>query len=232
MIVVMPMAGLGSRFSSQGYDEPKPLIQFLGKTMIQHVVEHLGLPQCKHVFLCQKTHVKQYDLKNLFSTFLTDFEIVEIDGVTDGAATTVSMAAKVISPDDEIMIVNSDQLIYWNKDINFADAGTIFCFHGNGPKWSYASINESGRVVKVAEKVQISNNATSGMYHWKRFGDFIEAYNKMIEANDRTNNEFYVAPVYNYAVHLGVTIRYVDGVDQVGTPEELSMYLEKVNGSR
>jgi dTDP-glucose pyrophosphorylase len=225
MKVIIPMAGVGSRFSTQGYSNPKPLIQFLGKPMIQQVVEHLGLTHLGHVFLCQKTHIQQFNLRELFETFLTDFEIVEVDGLTDGAATTVTLAKQVVDTDDEVMIVNSDQLVHWDKNIDFADAGTIFCFHGNGTKWSYAAIDDSGKVTKVAEKVQISNHATSGMYHWKKFGYFLDAYAQMVAANDRTNNEFYVAPVYNYALDKGVTIRYVDGVDQVGTPEELSEYL-------
>ena len=77
MKIVIPMAGLGSRFSTQGYEDPKPLIQFLGKPMIQHVVEHVGMMENEHIFLCQKTHIEKYKLYELFASFLKNFKIVD-----------------------------------------------------------------------------------------------------------------------------------------------------------
>jgi NDP-sugar pyrophosphorylase family protein len=230
MKVIIPMAGLGSRFSNDGYTDPKPLIEFLGKPMIQHVVEHVGLSECEHIFLCQKSHIKKYKLHDLFASFVSNFRIVEVDGLTEGAAITVSLADSVMRADDPFMIVNSDQLVYWDRDLTkFGDAdGCIYCFFGNGPKWSYAAIDENGTVRRVAEKVQISEHATSGMYYWKRWSDFKAALTKMINLNDRVNQEFYVAPVYNYA-NGKIIIKHVDNVEQVGTPEELNAYLQKVN---
>jgi dTDP-glucose pyrophosphorylase len=227
MKIIIPMAGLGSRFTTVGYDLPKPLIPFLDKPMIQHVVEHLGLLNLHHVFLCQREHIEKYKLKKVFAKFVKNFSIVAIDGLTDGAATTVSKAVEEVSVDDEVIIVNSDQLLHWDRDVESLTAnGTIFCFPGYGDKWSYCTTGANGNVTKVAEKVQISNCATAGMYYWKQFGDYLAAYEKMVTANDRTNNEFYVAPVYNYALDLGIKIKYVDKVEQVGTPEELAEYLQ------
>lgn len=232
MKIVVPMAGLGSRFSTQGYDDPKPLIEFLGKPMIQHVVEHVGLMDNEHIFLCQKSHVEKYKLHELFASFLKNFKIVEVDGLTEGAACTVMLADSVLSPDDQVMLVNSDQLVQWDKDsIHTAQSanlgGLIYCFKGEGTKWSYAKLNEDSLVTEVAEKKQISEHATSGMYYWAKWQYFMEAAKDMIAANDRTNNEFYVAPVYNYAIHRRIGIEYVFHVDQVGTPEELNEYLDR-----
>ena len=226
------MAGLGSRFSTQGYDKPKPLIEFLGKPMVQHVIEHLGLQQLTHVLICQKSHVEKYRLYDLFASFLNDYHIIEVDGVTEGAAITVSLADAVIDDTESVMIVNSDQLVEWDRDVEYLEQrdGCIFCFHGEGTNWSYAEVNESGYVTKVAEKIQISNHATSGMYFWKQWKDFKDALRLMIIANDRTNNEFYTAPVYNWTPKK-IQIKYVDAVHQVGTPEELSAYLQKINNT-
>ena len=230
MKIVIPMAGLGSRFEAKGYTKPKPLIEFLGKPMIQHVVEHLGLLDHKHVFLCQKGHVWKYRLHELFSHLLEDrYEIVEVDGLTEGAACTVLLADQVLNEDDPVLIVNSDQLVYWDKNSlsseNSSEDGCIFCFPGTGPNWSYVKVNEAGKVTQVAEKQEISEHATSGMYYWKKWKDFKTACNAMIAADDRTNGEFYVAPVYNYAEKKDIIIKYVNAVDQVGTPEELEQYL-------
>ena len=225
MNIIIPMAGRGSRFRDS--DLPKPLIEFNGKPMIQHTVKHLGLLEHRHVFVCLEEHVQEYDLPTVFSKFLRNFEIVGLPEVTNGAATTVMAASSKVSADDEILVVNSDQLLFWNKDVILNNYGTIFCFEGSGNKWSYAKVDADGRVLQVAEKVQISSHATAGMYHWKKFSYYAEAYKKMVEANDRTNGEFYVAPVYNYALQHGIYIKHVDDVIQVGTPEELTEHLEK-----
>ena len=93
--------------------------------------------------------------------------------------------------------------------------------------WSYAKVDEVGCVMEVAEKKVISNHATAGYYYWSKGSDFVKYAEEMIEADDRVNNEFYVAPVYNYAVGDGkkITITYVDKVYELGTPEYLERYL-------
>ena len=107
--------------------------------------------------------------------------------------------------------------------------GGILCFEGTGPEWSYAKLDNDGYVNEVAEKVQISNCATAGYYYWNRGSDFVKYAEQMIAANDRVNNEFYVAPVYNYAIKDGkhIVITHVDKVYELGTPEWLEQYLNE-----
>jgi len=49
----------------------------------------------------------------------------------------------------------------------------------------------------------------------------------MIKKNIRTNNEFYVCPVYNEAIADGkkIKISQVDKMWSMGTPEELNNFL-------
>ena len=56
MKVIVPMAGLGSRFVTAGYDTPKPLIDVFGAPMIQRVVDSLGLQVHPHIFIVQRQH--------------------------------------------------------------------------------------------------------------------------------------------------------------------------------
>ena len=130
-----------------------------------------------------------------------------------------------------MLSINTDQLIDYNvedtfKKLELADGG-IPCFYGEGNLWSYAKVDEKGFVVEVAEKKQISNNATAGYYFWKHGSDFVKYAEQMIEANDRVNNEFYVAPVYNYAVKdcKKIIITKVDKLYSLGTPEHLREYI-------
>ena len=85
MNIIVPMAGAGSRFEKAGYTFPKPLIEVKGQPMIAKVVENLNL-QGKYIFLVQKAHYEKYDLENLLNLIAPGCEIVQIDGLTEGAA--------------------------------------------------------------------------------------------------------------------------------------------------
>ena len=61
MNILIPMAGRGSRFESQGYTFPKPLIEVKGKPMIQVVVDNLNI-KAKYTFIVQKDHYETYNL--------------------------------------------------------------------------------------------------------------------------------------------------------------------------
>ena len=91
MNIVVPMAGAGSRFEKAGYSFPKPLIEVKGQPMIAKVVENLDL-QGTYIFLVQKAHYQQYNLESLLKMIAPGCKIVQIDGVTEGAACTVLKA--------------------------------------------------------------------------------------------------------------------------------------------
>ena len=91
MNILIPMAGAGSRFEKAGYTFPKPLIDVAGQPMIQTVIENLNL-QGKYIFLVRKEHYEKYDLKNLLNLITPNCEIIQIEGLTEGAACTVLKA--------------------------------------------------------------------------------------------------------------------------------------------
>jgi hypothetical protein len=49
----------------------------------------------------------------------------------------------------------------------------------------------------------------------------------MIDKNIRTNNEFYVAPVFNEAIEDGkkIRVKQITGMWGIGTPEDLNYFL-------
>ena len=110
-----------------------------------------------------------------------------------------------------------------------ADGG-ILTFKATHPKWSFAKVDDTGLVTEVAEKNPISDNATVGIYYWKRGSDFVKYAEQMIKRDIRVNNEFYVCPVFNQAIEDGLEIRTKeipsDGMWGLGTPEDLKHYLE------
>ncbi len=230
--VIIPMAGAGSRFEKAGYTFPKPLIEVNGKPMIQVVIENLNI-DANFIYVVQKSHREKYNLDGLLKLLTPKCTIIEVDGITQGAACTVLMAKDHINNDNPLFFANSDQYAGWNSnefmykmnEIN-ADGG-ILTFTSTHPKWSFARINEEGLVIEVAEKNPISDIATVGFYYWKHGSDFVRYAEQMIEKNIRFNNEFYVCPVFNEAIKDGKKIRsfHIDEMWGLGTPEDLNTYL-------
>jgi len=231
MNVLIPMAGAGSRFQKAGYTFPKPLIEVNGKPMIQVVVENLNV-DARHIFVVQKQHYEQYNLKHLLGLISPGCEIVQVDGMTEGAACTTLLAKKFIDSDEPLLYANSDQFLDWDSNefmySMIADEvdGGMLTFTATHPKWSFARLDSDGFVTEVAEKKPISDIATAGIYYWKRGSDYVKYAEKMIEENTRVNNEFYVCPVFNEAISDGKKIKtfHFDGMWGIGTPEDLDYF--------
>ena len=116
MKILIPMAGEGSRFLKAGYTDPKPLIDVAGKPMIQRVIENIDMPDCEHIFIVQKLHIKKYpQIKEYLNNCVDNSTIVEIDGLTEGAAITTLFAEEHINNEEPLLITNSDQWVDWDS---------------------------------------------------------------------------------------------------------------------
>ena len=236
LTVLIPMAGAGSRFQQAGYTFPKPLIDVKGKPMIQVVVDNLNI-KANYVYVVQKEHREKYNLDALLNLITPNCKIVEVDGLTEGAACTALLAKKYINKDTPLLFANSDQFVEWDSNeflykMNETNAdGGIVSFKATHPKWSFAKINDEGMVTEVAEKNPISDIATCGYYYWKRGSDFVKYAEQMVDKNIRVNNEFYVCPVYNQAIEDDKNIRTftADAMWGLGTPEDLDNYIKNYN---
>lgn len=236
--IVIPMAGAGSRFKVAGYTDPKPLIPIYGKPMIKLVIDNLTPTEFhRFIFICQRAHVETYGLREKLSAWAPNSELIEIDGITEGAACTVLAAKAIINNDSPLMIANSDQFI--DVDINnylhiLDDAsldGLIMTMRANDPKWSFVGLDGDGNVTHVVEKDVISDEATVGIYNFRHGRNFVHAAETMIANNERVNGEFYVAPTYNRLI----ACRHKIGIFNVGTvgarmfglgtPEDLDIFL-------
>ena len=215
------------------YTFPKPLIEVKGKPMIQVVTENLNI-KANYIYIVQKSHREKYNLDTLLNLITPECKVIEVDGVTEGAACTALLAKEYIDNDKPLFFANSDQFVEWDSNefmykMNETKCdGGIVSFKATHPKWSFAKINEKGLVTEVAEKNPISDIATVGFYWWKQGSDFVKYAEKMIEKNVRVNNEFYVCPVFNQAIADGKEIRTfnIDKMWGLGTPEDLKYYLE------
>ena len=230
------MSGRGQRFKDAGYVLPKPLIDVNGKPMIKRVVDNLNLVG-RYIFLVLKEQYDDYNLKEVLSfTGAISSEIVIVDKVTDGAARTCLLAKHLIDNDDQLVIANSDQLVDWEPEnfleimIKDAADGGILTFTAHESKWSFAKVMPQTNIItEVAEKNPISNKATAGIYWFKHGRYFASAAEQMINKNIRTNNEFYVCPIFNELIELGHKIcdYPIKSMTGLGTPEDLEKFLYK-----
>ena len=236
MNILIPMAGAGSRFEQAGYTFPKPLIDVNGKPMIQVVVENLNVDG-RFIYVVQKKHREKYNLDSLLNLITPGCKIVEVDGITEGAACTTLLAKEFIDNDEPLLMANSDQFVEWNsneflyKMQESSIDGGIVTFSATHPKWSFAKIDEYGFVTEVAEKKPISDIATAGIYYWTKGSDYVKYAEQMIEKNIRINNEFYVCPIFNEAIYDNKKIKSftINNMCGLGTPEDLKYFLDHSN---
>lgn len=237
--IVIPMAGAGSRFAKEGYKDPKPLIQIHGTPMIKVIIGNLR-PKVEHqfIFICQRKHVIDFGLRAKLQNWSPGCQLVEIDGLTEGAACTVLAAKTLINSDQQLMIANSDQYVdininnYLSAASNPEVSGLIMTMKASDPKWSFVGLDEERMVKRVVEKQVISDEATVGIYNFSKGSDFVRSAEAMIASNDRVNGEFYVAPVYNSMIQAGHKIGIYNigsegaGMYGLGIPADLENFLK------
>jgi dTDP-glucose pyrophosphorylase len=233
MNVIIPLAGEGKRFSDVGYTIPKPFILVNEKPMIQSVIENLNIDG-KHIFIIQKKHSLEFNLQSFLKLLKPDCVVIEINEITEGPACTALIAEEYIN-EDSLVIVNCDQMIH-DFDIKKLEEfvnvrkidGVLGSFISTSNKNSYMLLDDNGKVTQIKEKIVISNIATNGLHFWKNGKDFVYSTKEMIEANEKYNGEFYIAPTYNYLINKGKHILpyFYNSHFPIGTPEDLNKYKE------
>lgn len=238
MDVIITMAGLGSRFRKVGYNCPKYMIEAKGKTLFDWSMDSL-VDYNKHVdryvFVVRaEDHAEEFIKKHCAAYGIHDVKIVELDHMTDGQATTCMLAIPYCNPNDEIVVYNIDTYVEPGemKYEDISGDGHIPCFHAEGDHWSFAKLDNDGKVIEVREKMRISDNCTLGAYYFssaKLYKDLYQEY--YVDDSHMEKNEKYIAPLYNYMIEKGmnVTISIVDAdkVHVLGTPEELQIFLKE-----
>lgn len=233
------MAGEGRRFAEAGYDQPKPLIDVAGKPMIERVVD------------CLNPH----SFGDVYFTLLDRATV----GETQGAVDTLLHAEEMIEP-GPVLVANCDQWIAPGVIDGFlgvvanVDDASVMTFNSTNPHHSYVKTRD-GLVTEVIEKQVISDQAILGVYYFAD-SEVLFDYCRKVIANNlrhgthrevqprdpsgtryvRRGGEFYISAVLNEFVKDGgeLTAFEVDVHDKamLGTPEELQIFLDKVNDGR
>lgn len=239
MNIIIPMAGLGSRFSKNGIKTPKPLIEVNGKTLIEHSVESLGISG-KYIFITRKYDNSEYNerLTSILKKLDSNCEEIQIDKVTSGCSETCLYAKHLIDNSQELIITNCDQLMNWDSQSfiemvssDYVD-GAVVLFKSKDPKNSFAEIC-GDRINQIVEKNPISDNALVGIHYWKRGSDFVSSSEDLLD-NFRITGlpECYISETYNYLIQQDKCIAPFfiskNSYIPLGTPEDVSIYLGKL----
>lgn len=224
--ILIPCSGQGQRFRDTGYKIPKPFIDVNGKTMLQRVIDNLTPSKYGYKILIMPR--SEWNV-----TSESRIGVVPVDELTKGAACTALLAREYIDTDDPLIIASCDQLIDWDMD-DFIEKskgldGNIVTYKSDEPYHSFCEVKD-GKVVRVAEKEVISDNANIGVYYFGTGRDFVTASEIMIDKGDVFNNEFYLSKVYNHLIEMGKTNIEIYELPKekchiLGTPVSLRKYL-------
>lgn len=234
-MIIIPMAGLSRRFSEAGYRRPKYMLQAGGRSLFWHSVQSFARYFEELPFLIVYRDVEgtgAFVNAECAAMGLKDARFVELDSPTAGQAETVrvGLARGKVDANEPITVFNIDTIrprfaFPTDPEVMAAD-GYLEVFRGTGSNWSFVRPEAEGssRVIATTEKKPVSDLCCTGLYHFRRAGDFFAAYDTERHTGPSHAGEYYVAPLYNHLIRNGRDIRYAlvdrEDVTFAGVPDE------------
>jgi NDP-sugar pyrophosphorylase family protein len=235
MKIIIPIAG-AEKFENSDYIYPKPIIDINDKPLIEYVISNLSQIEKDHqfVFILKDSLCTDYNIDFTIRQLTEDPVIIKLKNPTKGAVCTALMAIDKILPEEEVIIVNSDQ--YFKKSIspaidffrtNKAEGGLI-TFSSVHPRWSFAMVDQSNNVLQTAEKRPISKNAIAGFYYYNKFQNFIDAASNSVLNEDSFNGNIYLSSTINQLILQNKRVIHynIDNEDFISfyTPQKLKEF--------
>ncbi|MGF1754905.1 glycosyltransferase family 2 protein [Vibrio makurazakiensis] len=244
-MIVIPMAGMSSRFFKAGYTQPKYMLEAHGKTLFEHSVRSFQAYFSDTPFL--------FIVKDVFDTpnfvhqqaqklGIKEFYISVLNEDTRGQAETVTLgleqlAEKGVEHKGSMTVFNIDTFRpnFELPEVSQQSDGYLEVFKGSGDNWSFAKPKnkDSTQVIQTAEKSPISDLCSTGLYHFNRKQDYLDAYYEYLDKPEQEweKGELYIAPIYNLLISKGLNIHYHlikrDEVVFCGVPDEYTDFLTK-----
>jgi NDP-sugar pyrophosphorylase family protein len=237
MNIVIPMVGAGSRFAKEGFLEPKPLIDVLGKTLIEHSIDSFNVAG-KFIFITRDFHNPEHNknLSEILKKKRPESKEIRLKRLTSGAAESVLAAKELINNDEPLIIYNCDQLINWNPEdflkfiVKKKPDTALVLYDSTDPKNSFVEIIQ-GKIVKFVEKVVISNHASIGFHYWAHGSDFVKSAEQLIDNfREEGKKECYISGTFDYLKDKVILPYHVPNSEFIplGTPEDVAKYVGKV----
>lgn len=236
---IITMAGFGRRFLDAGYTVPKYQIVAHGRSLFNWSMSSLRsviTAGAKFTFVMRAAdHAKDFVLAEADALGIVQSTVVELDAPTDGQATTAMLARpQLAEPNEPMLIYNIDTFVHPSALPAHAVRGDgwIPCFAAEGDHWSFAALDEAGRVREVREKKRISPHATIGLYYFSSFELYERTYTKHYQNPANVEkSERYVAPIYNTLIAEGAPVFIhdvpLDAVIPLGVPDDVARFLAR-----
>ena len=233
---IIPMAGLSSRFFKEGYTEPKFKLPIWGRSVFSRAVRSFEnyFKTDDFLFITTEEHDApafiQQEIKELG---IENFNIVTLHHATAGQAETVFLGTQDIPPSTPLIIFNIDTFRYNYKKPDFLQKcdGYLEVFKGDGDHWSFVEPLDAIKVLRTTEKERVSDLCSDGLYYFKKKSLFDESFADAMMHKRTVNNEYYIAPLYNYLIveEKKIYYQYIErsSIDFCGTPEEYHHLLQK-----
>ncbi|MDD5362973.1 MAG: sugar phosphate nucleotidyltransferase [Ignavibacteria bacterium] len=235
MKIVVPMAGLGSRFSSKGINIPKPFYAIFNKPIYCWALESIkGISASEIIFIAQSSHKEYFNLDDITPVSKdTKLNFIFIDEITEGQLCTVLKAKDSLDTDEDLLVISSDTIV--SSDIknhiqNKRDdvRGIISVIEAEGGNWSFAKTDKDGNVIEVAEKKRISDLASTGIYYFSGCKEFLHYAGNVISNKIKEKNEYYVIPLYRQYINDNKIIKTsrAEKMWDLGTPDKVELFIK------
>lgn len=254
MNIIIPLCGKGERFKKVGFNEPKPLIKVLDKSIIFYVLDNLSIQKNDNVFLFYHVDLGKSFCDRLQQRYSNKFPLhfIEIDKYTSGAAETVRIGINEISKMSKVGSIDYEKICnnisvcidcdnFYTCDIldtirnigKLYDGGTINTTNmDNNPVYSYITKNNENLITSIREKQKISDIINTGVYFFKSLK--LLYYYCTITENDIStfmNGECYISCVLAKMLQNGCKLYSIDIANNsyynLGTPEQVNNFTMK-----
>lgn len=211
MILILTMAGLYRRFVDEGHKLPKYLLPWGDKTVLSAILAELQKDRgYSSVWLIANHRDEKYmpHVKAIMRLHQIPVEQLILTHDTRGQAATAMLGVDAlekanVDPSLPVVFHNIDTILY-NRKASEAKAvlaqndGFIDVFTSHNAGYSYVLIDDKRRVREIAEKIVVSDLATSGLYGFKTAETFRRHYN--------VEEDLYISSVYKRMLTAGCTI--------------------------
>jgi dTDP-glucose pyrophosphorylase len=178
-----------------------------GESLLEKIVKNTqNINDSKYYYAILEDDVIKFHLDRVAELITPGCNIVTVPQNTRGSACTALLASSQMNPDDELLVISANELveINFNKVVSefnnkCLDGGSLI-FKSIHPRYSYVKVNEDGFVSEAAQRRPISNNATAGVFWFKKTGDFVDSVKQTIKKDSSVDGKYYVAPVFNEMV--------------------------------
>lgn len=233
MIVLIPLGGLGERFKTCGYKNPKPLINVLGKTIISWLIDNLNLENVRELIIPYNKNLEKYNFESVIKKkyIKKNIKLIKLNTQTRGAAETVLKGIEGIDYDDcPILCIDGDNFYRCDIISKWNGENSVFYFEDNSDSsaYSYLEITNNNNITNIIEKDKISSHASCGVYGFRSFRDLKKYCEHIIDHNIRDRNEYYISTVIKTMINDGhvFTAKYINNQDYtcLGTPMDVRLF--------